>query len=73
MSKQWHGGKGDKPRSPDQQKYSDGWERVFGKPEPKVKARKHQPSHSVTQIHIDKKKKNDRKEVRNIINKTIEE
>ena len=73
MSKQWHGGKGDKPRSPDQQKYADGWELAFGKKKPTIKARKHQPSHSVTQIHVDKKKKNDRKEVRNIINKTIEE
>jgi len=73
MSKQWHGGKGDKPRSPDQQKYSDGWERVFGKPEPKVKARKHQPSHSVTQIHTNKKKKLPKEEKHRSINRLIEE
>jgi len=56
MSKQWHGGKGDKVRSPDQQKYADGWELAFGKKKPEVKARKAQPDHSITQIHRDKSK-----------------
>ena len=31
MSKQWHGGKGDKPRSVDQKSYADGWDAIFGK------------------------------------------
>jgi len=66
-------GKGSKRRPGNQDKYADSWERIFGKPEPKIKARKHQPSHSVTQIHTNKKKKNNRKEIKNIINKTIEE
>lgn len=28
----WHGGKGDKPRPVDQQKYEDNWEKIFQKP-----------------------------------------
>ena len=43
MGKQWHGGKGDKPRSVDNEKYSDGWERIFGKPEPKVSQGRSKP------------------------------
>ena len=66
-------GKGSKRRPGNQDKYADAWEKIFGKPEPKVKARKHQPKHSITQIHVNKKKKNNRKEIKNIINKTIEE
>lgn len=30
---QWVGGKGSKPRPVDQQKYSDNWDRIFGKKE----------------------------------------
>ena len=60
MGKQWHGGKGDKPRGTDQQKFADGWELAFGKKKPEVKARKAQPSHSITQIHTNKKKNNKR-------------
>ena len=56
MSKQWHGGKGSKRRNSNEEAYADGWELAFGKPEPKVKARKAQPKHSVTQIHKDKSK-----------------
>mgnify|MGYP001191951809 CR=1 FL=1 len=56
MSKQWHGGKGDTPRDPDHIKYNDGWERIFGRSKPEIKARKVQPSHSVTQTHKDKSK-----------------
>ena len=39
MSKQWHGGKGDKPRSVDQKSYADGWDAIFGK---KVLQEKHE-------------------------------
>jgi len=55
-NKQWHGGKGSKRRDSDEQLYADNWEKIFGKPEPKIKARKAQPSHSVTQVHKDKTK-----------------
>ena len=55
-SKQWHGGKGSKRRNSNEELYADNWEKIFGKPEPKVKARKAQPKHSVTQIHKDKSK-----------------
>ena len=54
--KQWHGGKGSKRRDSNEQLYADNWEKIFGKPKPKVKARKAQPSHSVTQVHKDKTK-----------------
>lgn len=30
MSKQWHGGKGDKPRSPNDELYRSNWDRIFG-------------------------------------------
>lgn len=31
MSKEWHGGKGDKPRKTvDQKKYAENWEKIFG-------------------------------------------
>jgi hypothetical protein len=56
MGKQWHGGKGDKPRQPDGNAYSDGWELAFGKKKPEVKARKVQPDHSKTAVHRDKTK-----------------
>ena len=52
MGKQWHGGKGDKPRNQDHQKYAEGWDAIFGN----VKARKKTPSHGITQIHKDKTK-----------------
>ena len=55
-SKQWHGGKGSKRRNSNEELYADNWEKIFGKPEPKVKSRKAQPSHSITQIHRDKSK-----------------
>jgi len=56
MAKQWHGGKGSKRRNSNEELYADNWEKIFGKPEPKVKSRKAQPSHSITQIHKDKSK-----------------
>jgi len=56
MAKQWHGGKGSKRRNSNEELYADNWEKIFGKPEPKVKSRKAQPSHSITQIHRDKSK-----------------
>ena len=73
MSKQWHGGKGDKPRGIDQKAYSDGWEAIFGKKKPEIKARKVQPEHSVTQVHSNKKKKLPKEEKYNSINRLIEE
>ena len=54
MGKQWHGGKGDKPRGVDKSKYDEGWERIFGKPKPKQKVRKKSPAHGHTQKHLDK-------------------
>ena len=60
MAKQWHGGKGSKRRNSNEELYADNWEKIFGKPEPKVKSRKAQPSHSVTQVHRDKTKYNRR-------------
>ena len=56
MGKQWHGGKGDKPRQPDGKAYADGWELAFGKKKPEVKARKVSPEHSKTAVHRDKTK-----------------
>ncbi len=29
-NKQWHGGKGDKPRSPNDEAYRSNWDRIFG-------------------------------------------
>jgi len=58
MGKQWHGGKGDEPRNINYNKYSKGWDTIFGKE--KVKARKAQPKHSITQIHKDKTKSHPR-------------
>ena len=56
LGKQWHGGKGDKPRGVDKSKYDEGWDRIFGKPKPKPKVRKKIPAHGNTQKHLDKKK-----------------
>ena len=56
MSKQWHGGKGSKRRNSNEEAYADGWELAFGKKKPEIKARKEQPSHSITQIHKDRTK-----------------
>ena len=52
-NKQWHGGKGSKRRNSNEDAYADGWELAFGKKKPEIKARKEQPSHSITQIHKD--------------------
>jgi hypothetical protein len=30
LSKQWHGGKGDTPRSPNDELYRSNWDRIFG-------------------------------------------
>ena len=38
--------------------YAKGWDKIFGKE--KVKARKSQPKHSITQIHKDKTKSHPR-------------
>lgn len=37
MSDKWHGGKGDKARKVDQKKYSEGWDKIFGKDKKKQK------------------------------------
>ena len=29
-NKQWHGGKGDKPRTPNDETYRSNWDRIFG-------------------------------------------
>ena len=57
MSK-WHGGKGSKqrPTKVSDKEFQDNWERIFGKKKPEVKSRKHQPDHSLTQVHKDKTK-----------------
>lgn len=53
----WHGGKGSGRRSgQDDNKYSDNWEKIFGKKKPEPKARKKTPAHGKSQVHIDKKK-----------------
>lgn len=72
-NKQWHGGKGDTPRGTDQQKFANGWELAFGKKKPEIKARKHQPDHSITRVHADKKRKLPKEEKHNSINRLIEE
>lgn len=41
----------------------DIWQRVFGKPEPKVKEHKKTPTHAVTRVHVDKTKYNRKKKV----------
>lgn len=33
---EWHGGKGSKQRPTDQQKYSDNWDKIFGKTTGKI-------------------------------------
>ena len=33
MTDKWHGGKGSKPRKVDTEKYSDNWDKIFGKKE----------------------------------------
>ena len=60
-------GKGSKrrPQVVSDDQFKNAWDRIF--------PRKKTPSHGITQVHTNKKKKNDRKEVRNIINKNIEE
>ena len=58
----WHGGKGSKRRNSDDKLYSDNWEKVFGKPKPKVSVRKETPTHGLTQVHKDKTKLIPRKE-----------
>ena len=55
MSK-WHGGKGSKRRPEKEGVYQDQWEKIFGKPEPKIKEHKKTPKHGVTQVHKDKTK-----------------
>jgi len=55
MSK-WHGGKGSKRRPEKEGVYQDQWEKIFGKPKPKIKEHKKTPKHGVTQVHKDKTK-----------------
>ena len=60
----WIGGKGSdrRPKKVSDKQFQDNWERIFGKKEPKIKSRKHQPDHSLTQVHKDKTKVIPRKE-----------
>tara|TARA_B100000035_G_C20913526_1_gene515090 strand:- start:389 stop:598 length:210 start_codon:yes stop_codon:yes gene_type:complete len=60
----WIGGKGSdrRPKKVSDEQFQDNWERIFGKKEPKIKSRKHQPDHSLTQVHKDKTKVIPRKE-----------
>jgi len=53
--------KGSKRRPEKDGKYQDNWERVFGKPEPKVKEHKKTPDHAITQVHVDRTKYNRKK------------
>ena len=53
---QWHGGKGSRRRKSNEDKYSDEWERIFGKPQPKIKEHKKTPRHGLTKVHKDKTK-----------------
>lgn len=46
-----------KTKTGSQQAYADNWDKIFGKKKPKIKARKNQPKHSITQIHKDKSKR----------------
>lgn len=55
MGKQWHGGKGDKPRSANSKAYADGWELAFGKKQPELKVRKQTPKTGQSKVHRDKK------------------
>ena len=52
MSDKWHGGKGDKPRTTNNQKqYRDNWDRIFGKKdvEPKINS----PENKIIPDHDD--------------------
>jgi hypothetical protein len=55
MGKQWHGGKGDKPRGSNDSAYASGWELAFGKKKPEIKARKKTPEQASSKVHRDKK------------------
>ena len=35
----WHGGKGSTRRGSDDKKYSENWEKIFGKPRPNINTR----------------------------------
>ena len=52
----WIGGKGAdrRPKKVSDEQFQDNWEKIFGKKKPKIKSRKHQPDHSLTQVHKDK-------------------
>ena len=64
MSK-WHGGKGSGRRTTaNNSAYEDGWEKIFGKKKPVVKALKQTPSHGSTKVHVDKKKKANKEQAR---------
>jgi len=53
--------KGSKRRPEKDGTYQDQWEKIFGKPEPKIKEHKKTPKHGVTQVHKDKTKYNRKK------------
>ncbi len=56
MTGKWIGGKGSQRRPENTNKYEEAWEKIFGKPRPKIKSRKETPSHASTQMHKDKTK-----------------
>ena len=53
--------KGSKRRPETGTAYADNWQRIFGKPEPKIKEHKKTPSHGLTQVHKDRTKYNRKK------------
>lgn len=56
----WHGGKGDKRRNSNEDKYVSNWEKIFGEVKKEIvsKPRKITPSHGLTQVQKDKTKYN---------------
>jgi hypothetical protein len=39
MAEKWHGGKGDKPRKVDSEKFGNNWDKIFGKDSSKEKSK----------------------------------
>jgi hypothetical protein len=50
--------KGSKRRPEKDGQYQDQWEKIFGKPKPKVKEHRKTPRHGVTKVHRDRTKYN---------------
>ena len=45
-----------RPTEVSEKQFQDNWEKVFGKKEPKVKARKQTPKHAQSKVHKDRTK-----------------